>query len=234
MRGGPDGRVLRDSAPGAAGARRRPRTSLRTRCPAGAGRRSPPTRALRGPMERLRTAVLAHASRTGQMGVAPEEADRFVQAARAQRTASHPGGRRRDEQDPGSPRRRRPASPPRRAVSRFRCAGWSSPFQRPRCRSSVWSSRFPSRLRVALVTAIGAATVWGAVRMRQGVWVGTWLLYRVVSPRAGTVLSGGRWVRAALRFGEEFGDLVALPGGRGGSPPGRAGSSSPPAAATCG
>jgi hypothetical protein len=46
---------------------------------------------LRGPMERLRTAVLAHASRTGQMGVAPEEADRFVRAARAQRMAYPPG-----------------------------------------------------------------------------------------------------------------------------------------------
>ena len=40
---------------------------------------------LQGPMDRLRTAVLAHVTRTGQMGVAPEEADRFVKTAWAQR-----------------------------------------------------------------------------------------------------------------------------------------------------
>jgi hypothetical protein len=78
----------------------------------------------------------------------------------------------------------------------------------------------PIELRVGLVTAIGAAAVWGAVRMRQGVWVGTWLLYRLASPRAGTVLTGGRWVRAGIRFGEE--SVTSSPPGRQRWLPGRA------------
>ena len=41
------------------------------------------------PLQRLRTAVLAHVTRTGQMGVAPDEATRFVQAAQVRRSAAN-------------------------------------------------------------------------------------------------------------------------------------------------
>ena len=61
----------------------------------------------------------------------------------------------------------------------------------------------PIQVRLGVVTAIGALTVWGAVRMRQGVWVGTHAVYRLLSARAPAVLSEGRWSRARLSFGEE-------------------------------
>lgn len=46
---------------------------------------------LSAPMERLKTAVLAHATRTGKMGVAPAEREYFVRAAWTARAPAAPG-----------------------------------------------------------------------------------------------------------------------------------------------
>ena len=73
----------------------------------------------------------------------------------------------------------------------------------------------PIQVRLALVTVIGGLVVWSTVRTRQGVWVGTHALYRVVSRRAGSVLSGEAWTRAAVSFSETSVASSARPGGRG-------------------
>lgn len=61
----------------------------------------------------------------------------------------------------------------------------------------------PMQLRIAAVTAVLAVTVWCTVRTRQGVWVGTHLLYRCVSARAPSLLTAGTWSRARVIFAED-------------------------------
>lgn len=61
----------------------------------------------------------------------------------------------------------------------------------------------PVQLRVALVATVVGLTVWAAVRTREGLWVGMYVLYVALRRRTPTLLVDGVWSRARVRFAEE-------------------------------
>lgn len=61
----------------------------------------------------------------------------------------------------------------------------------------------PMQPRVGLVTGVVGVTVWAAMRTRQGVWIGTYALYRLLGGQAPSLLADGVWARARVSFGEE-------------------------------